>query len=85
MENICIFLLMHVRQWSDIARVKSVFAALGPEFEVVSLDVVLTMAAEEPTLSHIRNRSDSAAILSFDFVLHACSEIEMRFLSTVRK
>ncbi len=43
------FLLMHVRQWSDITRVKSVLDALGPEFEVVPLDVFLKMAAEEPT------------------------------------
>lgn len=43
------FLLMHVRQWSDITRVKSVLDELGPEFEVVALDVFLKMAAAEPT------------------------------------
>lgn len=43
------FLLMHVRQWSDITRVKSVLDQLGPVFEVVPLDVFLKMAEAEPT------------------------------------
>lgn len=43
------FLLMHVRQWSDITRVKAVLDELGPVFEVVPLDVFLKMAAAEPT------------------------------------
>ena len=43
------FLLMHVRQWSDITRVKGILDRLGPEFEVVPLDLFLRMAAEEPT------------------------------------
>lgn len=43
------FLLMHVRNWSDITRVKSVLDQLGPEFEVVPLDVFLKMAATDPT------------------------------------
>lgn len=43
------FLLMHVRQWSDITRVKAVLDQLGPVFEVVPLDVFLKMAAAEPT------------------------------------
>jgi hypothetical protein len=43
------FLLMHVRQWSDITRVKSVLDQLGPVFEIVPLDVFLKMAAAEPT------------------------------------
>ncbi|ACB76236.1 GxGYxYP domain-containing protein [Opitutus terrae] len=43
------FLLMHVRQWSDISRVKSVLDQLGPAFEVVPLDVFLKMAAAAPT------------------------------------
>lgn len=43
------FLLMHVRQWSDITRVKAVLDELGPEFEVVPLDVFLKMAATDPT------------------------------------
>ncbi|WP_221030643.1 GxGYxYP domain-containing protein [Actomonas aquatica] len=43
------FLLMHVRQWSDITRVKAVLDQLGPAFEVVPLDVFLEMAAQDPT------------------------------------
>lgn len=43
------FLLMHVRNWSDITRVKAVLDELGSEFEVVPLDVFLKMAAAEPT------------------------------------
>lgn len=43
------FLLMHVRQWSDITRVKAILDDLGPGFEVVPLDVFLKMAATDPT------------------------------------
>jgi len=43
------FLLMHVRQWSDITRVKAVLDQLGSVFEVVPLDVFLKMAAADPT------------------------------------
>jgi len=43
------FLLMHVRQWSDISRVKAILDKLGPEFEVVPLDVMMKMAADHPT------------------------------------
>ncbi len=43
------FMLMHVRQWSDIKRVKNILDGLGPAFEVVPLDVFLKMAGEEPT------------------------------------
>ncbi len=43
------FLLLHVRQWSDITRVKSILDALGSEVEVVPLDVFLKMAGHEPT------------------------------------
>ncbi len=43
------FLLMHVRQWSDITRVKSILDKLGPEFEIVPLDVFLKMAGNQPT------------------------------------
>ena len=43
------FLLMHVREWSDIKRVKGILDHLGPEFEVVPLDVFLTMAGKNPT------------------------------------
>jgi len=43
------FLLMHVREWSDIKRVKGILDRLGPKFELVPLDVFLTMAGKNPT------------------------------------
>ncbi len=43
------FLLMHVRQWSDIKRVKRILDQLGPEFESVPLDIFLKMAGNRPT------------------------------------
>jgi hypothetical protein len=43
------FLLMHVRQWSDIKRVKRILDQLGPEFEVVPLDVFMKLAGANPT------------------------------------
>lgn len=43
------FLLMHVRQWSDITRVKNILDQLGPAFEIVPLDAFLRMAAHSPT------------------------------------
>ncbi|MFZ5517263.1 MAG: GxGYxYP domain-containing protein [Candidatus Zhuqueibacterota bacterium] len=43
------FLLMHVRQWSDITRVKAILDNLGPEFEVVPLDIFIKMAGAKPT------------------------------------
>lgn len=43
------FLLLHVRQWSDIRRVRRILDRLGPEFEIVPLDSFLSMAAARPT------------------------------------
>ncbi len=43
------FLVAHIRQSSDISRVKAIFDKLGPEFELVPLDVLLKLAAVEPT------------------------------------
>ena len=43
------FLLMHVREYSNVKRVKSIIDKLGPEFELVPLDVFITMAGETPT------------------------------------
>ena len=43
------FLLLHVREWSDIKRVMGILGKLGPEFEVVPLDVFLKMAGTTPT------------------------------------
>ena len=34
---------------SDVKRVKGILDRLGPEFEVVPLDVFLTMAGKQPT------------------------------------
>ena len=43
------FLLVHVRENSDVARVKSICDRLGSGFEIVPLDVFLKMAGEQPT------------------------------------
>jgi hypothetical protein len=43
------FLLVHVREYSDVARVKSICGKLGAGFEVVPLDVFLKLAGEKPT------------------------------------
>ncbi len=43
------FLLVHVREYSDVARVKSICDRLGSQFEVVPLDVFLKLAGENPT------------------------------------
>ncbi len=43
------FLLIPVREYSNIKRVKSILSRLGTEFEVVPLDIFLKMAAEQPT------------------------------------
>jgi len=43
------FLLVHVREYSDVKRVKGILDLLGPEFQVVPLDVFLAMAGEKPT------------------------------------
>ena len=43
------FLLMHVREYSNVKRVKSIIDKLGADFELVPLDVFLKMAGESPT------------------------------------
>ncbi len=43
------FLAAHIRQYSDIKRVKSILDKLGPEFEVVPLDIFMNMAGQKPT------------------------------------
>jgi len=43
------FLLIHVREWSDITRVKSILDRLGQGFEVVPLDVFVKMAGNDFT------------------------------------
>jgi hypothetical protein len=43
------FCLVHIRESSDVKRVKGILEKLGPDFDVVPLDVFLTMAGKEPT------------------------------------
>lgn len=43
------FLLLHVRESSNVKHVKGILDKLGPEFEVVPLDLFLKMAGERPT------------------------------------
>ena len=43
------FLLVHVRENSDVARVKRITDRLGPDFEIIPLDIFLTMAGQNPT------------------------------------
>ncbi len=43
------FLLMHVREYSNVKRVKSIIGKLGPGSELVPLDVFIRMAGENPT------------------------------------
>jgi hypothetical protein len=40
---------VHVREWSDVRRVKGILDRLGAGFEVVPLDLFLAMAGEKPT------------------------------------
>jgi hypothetical protein len=49
------FLLMHVRQRSSIERVQKILNRLGPDFEVVPLDIFMNMAGNAPTFeTHYR-------------------------------
>jgi len=43
------FLLMHVREYSNVKRMKSILDKLGPDFEVLQLDVFLKLAGQAPT------------------------------------
>jgi hypothetical protein len=43
------FLLMHIRENSDVKRVKEILDRLDSRFEVLPLDVFLTMAGTQPT------------------------------------
>ncbi len=43
------FLLVHVREWSDIERVKRILNQLGQDFQLVPLDVFFKLAGTEPT------------------------------------
>lgn len=43
------FLLMHIRETSDVKRVKGILDRLPEDYEVVPLDIFLKMAGEKPT------------------------------------
>lgn len=43
------FLLLHVREFNNIDRVKRIVDKLGPDTEVVPLDIFLKMAGKQPT------------------------------------
>jgi hypothetical protein len=43
------FLLIHIREYSDLQRTKSILDRLGPEYELVPLDLFLRLAGMEPT------------------------------------
>ncbi len=46
------YLVVHVRESSDMTRVKDIIDRLGPEFEVVPLDVLMKYAGAHPTFGH---------------------------------
>ena len=46
------FLLLHVRQWSNIDRVKNILNQLGPDVEIVPLDIFTKMANNNPTFKN---------------------------------
>ena len=52
------FLLVHVREYSDVARVKSICDRLGPDFKIVPLDLFLKLAGEKPTFKEKYMDSD---------------------------
>ena len=54
------FLLLHVRQWSNIDRVKSILDQLGSDVEILPLDVFTKMANHIPTFEnwYLENRDD---------------------------
>jgi hypothetical protein len=43
------FLLIHIREYSDLQRTKSILDRLGAEYELVPLDLFLKLAGMEPT------------------------------------
>ena len=54
------FLLLHVRQWSNIDRVKGILDQLGEDVEIVPLDLFTKMANYSPTFEnwYLENRDD---------------------------
>ena len=43
------FLLVHIREYSDLQRTKNILDRLGPGFEVVPLDLFVKLAGQSPT------------------------------------
>jgi hypothetical protein len=43
------FMVVHVREYSTIARMKAIFDKLGPEYELIPTDIFLKMAGNNPT------------------------------------
>lgn len=54
------FLLMHVREWTDLVRVKSILDKIGPDVEVLPLDIFLKMAGQAPTFKERYKEKDRA-------------------------
>jgi GxGYxY sequence motif in domain of unknown function N-terminal/GxGYxYP putative glycoside hydrolase C-terminal domain len=52
------FLVMHVREWTDLVRVKSILDKVGSDVEVVPLDIFLKMAGQEPTFKERYKEKD---------------------------
>jgi hypothetical protein len=55
------FLLMHVREWTDLVRVKTILDNLGPDVETVPLDIFLKMAGQQPTFKERFKEKDVGA------------------------
>lgn len=45
------YLLLHIRETSSVERVKSILDRLPDDYELVSLDVFMKMAGENPTFT----------------------------------
>jgi len=45
------FCLLHIREFGHIERVKRILAKLGPDFELVPLDVFFKLAGSKPTFT----------------------------------
>jgi hypothetical protein len=43
------FLLIHIREYSDLQRTKNILDRLGSGFEVVPLDLFVKLAGQSPT------------------------------------
>jgi len=56
------FLLMHVREWSNIKHVKKILDQLGPNFKLVPLDVFMKLAGNAPTYKdHFMKKNSKAS------------------------